>query len=111
MGNPAESSMSGVRTTTRRVFGFWPFGSRTSAKRMSAKRIGYGAAVVPPLFILVYPRGRRLIVVGLGKSFIDRPPAPLYFGKLFGLVRRLLGQSIQPILDRLDDVRLEYLDR
>src|SRR4051812_17826939 len=74
MGNPAESSMSGVRTTTRRVFGFWPFGSLTSAKRMSAKRIGYGAAVVPPLFILVYLRGRRLIVVGLGEPFIDRPP-------------------------------------
>ena len=50
-------------------------------------------------------------MVGLGEPFIDRPPAPLYFREPPGFVRRLLGQSIQPILDRLDDVRLEHLDR
>jgi hypothetical protein len=37
IGKPAAKALLGVRTTTRRVFGFCPFGSRTlSARMMSA---------------------------------------------------------------------------
>ena len=39
MGNPAANSMSGVRTTTLRVFVFWPFGSRISASERAGNKL------------------------------------------------------------------------